>query len=101
MISLIVKLMDLTNALLNHFVYPIADLDWDGVPETPWGGLQQLTDYEWIGDFNPVLTNKGNETVGALSTVIHMGSMFLAQLMLLFNAEFYNTAVSVSGAAPL
>ena len=89
MISLIVKLIDLTEALLDHFV--------DVSPTA----FQQLTDYEWIGDPYSLLTPKGNETVGALATVIHMGSMFLAQIMLLFNAEFYNVNVAVSGAAPL
>jgi hypothetical protein len=60
-----------------------------------------LTDYEWIGDPYSLLTPKGNETVGALATVIHQGAMFLAQLMLLFNAEFYDTTVSPNGALPL
>ena len=89
--------MDLTNVLLNHFVYESVD------PVADWAELDfwMSTDYQWQGNIVSVLTPKGNETVGALSTVIHMGSMFLAQLMLLFNAEFYNTAVSVSGAAPL
>jgi hypothetical protein len=95
MISLIVKLLDLANALLNHFVR-----NEDGTGELDvffW----QSTDYQWQGDIASVLTPKGNETFGALATVIHMGSMFLAQLMLLFNAEFYNVNVAVSGAAPL
>jgi hypothetical protein len=89
MISLIVKLLDLTEALLDHFV--------DVSPTL----MQQLTDYEWIGDPYSLVTPKGNETIGALATVIHQGAMFLAQVMLLFNAEFYDTSVAVSGAAPL
>ena len=89
MLSIIIKLIDILEALLDHFV--------DVAPST----FQQLTDYEWIGAPYSLVTPKGNETLGALATVIHQGSMFLAQLMLLLNAEFYDTNVAVSGAAPL
>jgi hypothetical protein len=97
MMLLIVRLLDLVNALLDHFV----NGQYGEVEDYTVAMFWQSTDYQWQGDIASVLTPKGNETFGALATVIHMGSMFLAQLMLLFNAEFYNVNVAVSGAAPL
>ena len=80
MMFLILKLMDLVEALLAHFV-------------NVYGSWFAMTsDYQWVGDISSVLTPKGNETVGALSTVIHLGSIFLAQLMNIMVYPFYNTA---------
>ena len=49
-----------------------------------------MTAYQGQTNIVSVLTRKGNETVGALSTVIHSGSIFLAQLMLLVVYPSYN-----------
>ena len=75
MLYLVVKLLDLVEVLLDHFV---------NVTGTYW---VMGSDYQWRMDLNSDLTHKGNETVGAVSTVIHLGSVFLAQLMLLFSGD--------------
>lgn len=82
MIFLIGKLMEMAEGLLDHFVIIVGD-------------FTQQPDYEWTGWISSNLTQKGEETVGALSTVIHMGSMFLAQLTLVFMNDFYNIAAPV------
>jgi len=78
MVLLIVKILGLAEALLDHFVYVTGTMFW------------QNADNQWQGNVVSILTEKGNETVGALSTVIHIGSIFLAQLMLLLVFPFYN-----------
>jgi len=79
------RLLDLVNALLDHFVYTTGLMFW------------QNDDYQIQGNVVSILTEKGNETVGALSTVIHVGSIFLAQLMLLLVYPFNNVTNYVSG----
>ena len=79
MLALVVKLIDLVEALLDHFV---------NVTGTYW---VMGSDYQWRADLNSDISHKGNETVGAVSTVIHLGSIFLAQLMNLLVFPWYNT----------
>jgi len=83
MILLFGKLLEMANGILAHFV-------------TIVGNFTQQPDYEWTGWISSNLTQKGEETVGALSTVIHMLTMFLAQLSLVSMDDFYNIAVPVS-----
>jgi len=85
MLVLLVRLLDLVNALLDHFVFTEGLMFW------------QNDDYQWQGNVVSILTEKGNQTVGALSTVIHVGSIFLAQLMLLLVFPFFNVSNYVSG----
>jgi len=80
MVELILKLFVLLENLLDHFVNT-AYVDW-----------AMTSDYQWIANVSAFKTEKGEETVGALSTVIHLGSVFLAQLMNLLVAPFYNVA---------
>jgi len=76
----------LEELLRDHFVYTIGTMFW------------MNKDNQWQGNIVSVLTQKGNETQGALSTIIHLGSIFLAQLMLLLAYPFYNITQYVSGA---
>jgi len=78
MLLLVAKLLDLANALLDHFV------DTTGLM------FGMNTDYQWQGNIVSRITEEGNETLGALSTLIHVGSIFLAPLMLLLVYPFYN-----------
>jgi len=84
MVLLIVKILDLVEGLLDHFVYVTGTMFW------------QNDDLQWQGNVVSVVSEKGNETIGALSTVIHIGSIFLAQLMLLLVYPFYNVTQYVS-----
>ena len=77
MVFLVLKLMDLVEALLNHFV---------DVYDT---ALYQAADGEWYGTPSSVLTEKGNETVGAVASIVHLGSIMLAQLMVVLVYPFY------------
>ena len=69
-------------ALLNHFVNVYGTT------------LIQAADGEWYGSASSILTTKGNETVGAMASVIHLGSILLAQLMVVLVNPFY-TAVNM------
>jgi len=89
MLLLIVKLIDLVEALLDHFVNVTGTMFW--TTNMSEGG------YQWQGNIYSLVTPKGNETVGALATVIHIGSIFLAQLMLLLVAPFYDTTQYFAG----
>ena len=82
MILLIGKLIELVEGFLDHFVNVVGDFT-----------LQP--DFQWTGYLSANLTQKGDESVGALSTVIHMGLMFFAQLMLVLMGDFYNVAAPV------
>ncbi|KPJ52960.1 MAG: hypothetical protein AMJ37_02065 [Dehalococcoidia bacterium DG_18] len=73
MLYLIVKLLNLVEALLDHFV------------NTAYVDFAMTSDYQWIANVSAFKTDKGEETVGAVSTVIHLGSVFLAQLMQMFS----------------
>ena len=84
MMLLIVKLLDLVEDLLDHFVNVQGTMFW------------QNDTMQIQGSVSSTLTPKGNETVGALSTVVHIGSIFLAQLMLLLVYPFYNITQYVS-----
>jgi len=84
MIVLIVKLLDLVEALLDHFVDTTGTMFW------------MNADNQWQGNIVSIVTEKGNATVGALSTVIHIGLIFLAQLMLLLAYPFHNITTYVS-----
>jgi len=81
MLLAIIKLLDLVNALLDHFVDTTGTVFW------------MNTDYEWQANIVSHITPKGNQTVAALATVIHMGTIFLAQLMLLLAYPFHNITV--------
>ena len=83
MIFLIGRLIELAEGLLDHFVTIVGD-------------FTQQPDGEWTGWLYANLTQKGDETTGALSTVIHMGTMFLAQLSLVSMSDFYNIAAPVN-----
>ena len=77
MVYLVLKCMDLLEALMNHFVNVYGTT------------LTQAADGEWYGSASSILTEKGNETVGALASVIHLGSILLAQLMVVLVNPFY------------
>jgi hypothetical protein len=83
MMLLIVRLLDLVNALLDHFV----NGQYGEVEDYTVAMFWQSTDYQWQGDIASVLTPKGNETFGALATIIHQSTMFLAMLLLLLNRD--------------
>jgi len=80
MVTLILKLFVLIENLLDHFV------------NTTYVNFGMMSDYEWIANVSAFKTPKGEETVGALATVINLGSVFLAQLMNIMVAPWYNTA---------
>lgn len=88
MMLLMVKLFDLIEALLDHFVNVQGTMFWQNDVD------------QWQGSIASTLTEKGNETVGALSTVVHIGSVFLAQLMLFLVYPFYNISAYVSSINP-
>jgi len=80
MVTIILKLFVLIENLLDHFV------------NATYVNFAMTSDYQWLGNVTAFKTDKGHETVGALSTVIHLGSVFLAQFMYILVAPFYNTA---------
>ena len=89
MMYLIVQIFDLLQDLLEHFALATNTYFIMG------------TDYQWSGNVVSTVTQKGTETVGALSTVVHLGSIFLAQLMNFLVFPFYNTVAGPSTAQPL
>ncbi len=82
MLYLIVKILDIVEPLLEHFVsiqvYMLGDIDG-----------------EWTGTIISGLTPKGERLVGSLSTLIDNTMVMLAQLSTMFpgiNDYWYNTS---------
>ena len=87
MIALIVKILDIVEALLNHFVQVSLH-------------FTEQADHEWNGTIISLVTPKGERLVGALATIIDNAMIMVAQLSVMFplpSSLTYNTIDAGAG----
>lgn len=77
LIEFILKGLALVNALLDHFSSATVTLT------TKDSG-------QWFATVTGDITNKGHDTVGAVSSIINYGAVLLAQLLAAFEYGNYN-----------
>lgn len=78
MLVLIVKLFDLFEALLDYFVV----VQWSFSEPTRDSG------YQWTGQINSIITDKGWAVMDDLVTIIHNALDMVAQFSVMFPAPY-------------
>ncbi len=79
--------MDFLSRMMSEFQYE-AELRHHFVDFTVT--VRQITSGEWFATVSGDLTNKGHDTVGAVSSILNYGAVLLAQILAAFSFGTYN-----------